>query len=343
MAKSIKMLIRLPNHLGDCLMSQPAIKAFAESNHDDEIHLLGPLWAKPIFDGIESYTYLPLAGKALHGSRAISIQALLLRKYKFDAGILLTPSFSSALILFLAGVKNRYGYSGEGRSIFLNHSLAPIQSQNIHRSVKYFRLLEYLAGKKFPIVNPSLCISQQNAQIARQILIDAGMSANTPFIVIAPQAVAESRRWGSDNYAALSRRIISETSCSIILLGTADEYPAGESVAIGAKKIINLCGKTNIATAAAVLSLARLFIGNDSGLAHLAAAVNIPLVVLSGAGNPIETSPLSDKKTVIIKSELDCISCVKNRCPQKGDDFMKCMREITIDEVFSAAARHLGV
>lgn len=339
MGKSIKTLIRVPNHLGDCLMSQPAIRAFIESERDAEIYLLGPLWAKPIYDEIGNHIYLPLKSNALHGSQAISTQVKLLRKYKFDVGILLTPSLSSALILFLAGVKNRHGYSGEGRSIFLSHSLLPIMNQAIHRSARYFTLLEYISGRKFPTFNPKLSIGSESAHMALQILTDAGINKNTHFRVIAPQAVAESRRWGSDNYAALSRKIISETGCSIILLGTADEYPAGESVAIGTNRIINLCGKTNIAAAAAILSMARLFIGNDSGLAHLAAAVNIPLVVLSGADNPIETSPLSVKKTVIIKSELDCISCVKNRCPQRGYNFMKCMRMITVDEVFGAAMR----
>ncbi|RKX24312.1 MAG: lipopolysaccharide heptosyltransferase II, partial [Candidatus Zixiibacteriota bacterium] len=100
--------------------------------------------------------------------------------------------------------------------------------------------------------------------------------------------------------------------------------------------VFNICGKTDIETAGAVLSMARLFAGNDSGLAHLAAAVDIPLVVLSGADDPKETSPLSANKKVIIKDHLDCISCVKNDCPKKNDEFMRCMKEITVSEVFDA-------
>jgi len=79
-------------------------------------------------------------------------------------------------------------------------------------------------------------------------------------------------------------------------LGSAAEYEAGEKVATRNKGILNLCGKTDIGSAAALLSRCRLFIGNDSGLAHLAAAVDVPLVVLSGADSPAETSPSQVRK-----------------------------------------------
>ncbi len=342
MDKPETILIRIPNHLGDCLMAQPAVKALADLKNDAEICLLGPIWAESIFYGTERCTFIPLRGNILHGTSAISNQVRLLRKRKFNVGALMTPSFSSALIFFLAGIKNRYGYGGEGRSIFLNHSLNSAENQRAHRSIGYLHLLESLAGKNLRAFHPEYPIRAEEIQSAKKILIEAGIMDGSRYVAIAPQAVAESRRWGTQNYAALARRIISETGGYVILLGAADEYLAGEEVASNEKKIINLCGKTDISTAAALLSMARLFIGNDSGLAHLAASVDIPLVILSGADNPDETSPLSEKKTVIIRRELECISCVKNRCPKRGSDFMRCMNEISVEEVFTAATEHLG-
>ena len=87
---------------------------------------------------------------------------------------------------------------------------------------------------------------------------------------------------------------------------------------------------------ASVLTQASAFIGNDSGAAHLAAAVGTPVVVLSGADDPKETSPMASQKKLLYLSELECISCVKNRCELKGDAFMQCMTGISVEMVMKA-------
>ena len=104
----------------------------------------------------------------------------------------------------------------------------------------------------------------------------------------------------------------------------------------------NLAGKTSVREAAAVMSLARLFVGNDSGPAHLAAAVGIPIVVLSGADDPKSTSPMAARKGLIYREDLECISCVKNKCPLKGEQQMQCMTLITLDRVTDEADRLLA-
>ena len=95
-------------------------------------------------------------------------------------------------------------------------------------------------------------------------------------------------------------------------------------------------GKTTLRETAALLSRARIFIGNDSGPAHLAAAVGVPLVVLSGADDPRETSPISSQKKLIYPDHIECISCVKNKCPLKGEHLMRCMKEISVEMVLAA-------
>ena len=100
-------------------------------------------------------------------------------------------------------------------------------------------------------------------------------------------------------------------------------------------QVANLAGKTSLRELAAICSRASLFVGNDSGPAHLAAAVGAPIVVLSGADDPKETSPLSNSKRLIYLDHLECISCVKNRCPLRGDETMRCMDDITVDMVMA--------
>jgi heptosyltransferase-2 len=338
-----KILIRTPNHLGDCLMAQPSIRTLSESLQNCEIFLLTPTWASPIYGSIQNSAILPLSSDIMHGYKGIKSQIILLKNDLFDTAVLMTPSFSSAMILYLAGIKNRFGYNTDRRRIFLNHPVDSGMAKTIHRHQSYYKLMEYFAGHSLPFYPPRLITQSESHKAADKILHESGFNSDSSFIVIAPQAVAESRRWGTDNYASLARKLISDLGISVILIGTSSEFQAGDKITFGEKRIFNLCGKTNIADAAAIMSKAKLFIGNDSGLAHLAAAVDIPLVILSGADKPSETSPISDKKTVIIKNYLKCISCVKNDCRQKSEAFMRCMIDISVDEVLAASKNLLEI
>jgi heptosyltransferase-2 len=336
-----KIIIRTPNHLGDCLMALPAVEALAGERLDDEFALLAPQGAETIYRQVATAKYIPLAEHQLHGISAISFQTPLIRRERYDYGFLFTPSFSSALIFFRGRVKERYGYAREGRGIFLNHSLNYTRDRSLHRSLRYLHLIEYFLDKKLNMSAPILRLSPFDNASADKIMKDFKIDSRLPVIAIAPQAVAESRRWGVKNYSTLADRLVRRYDGQIVLLGTKAEWPAVAEIVRNNRRIFNLCGYSDIGSAAALLSRALLFVGNDSGLAHLAAAVGIPLVVLSGADNPAETSPLSDKKTVIIKNHLDCISCVKNKCPRNGAEFMRCMAEIAVDEVFDASQKIL--
>lgn len=331
-------IIRAPNHLGDCVMALAALQALPDGSH---YHLLAPHWSEPLYHRLPGAIPHWIETPHLHGISAIRHQCRMVRKVDADRGLLLTPSFSSALIFALGGVKERFGFVSDGRGFLLNH---PVDSQSApkHRAERYRLLLETFFDIRLRMETPRIPASQDAVAVAEKQLEQNGFSKSARFIVIAAQAVAESRRWGTANYAALALQLIDTCGHKIILLGTETEWPAGQEIRGIHPDIINLCGQTDLRTAGAVLSRAELFIGNDSGLAHLAGAVGIPVVVLSGADNPQETSPLAAKKTVIIKDNLECISCVKNYCPLSEDKYLQCMKQITVEEVFNAAAGYLS-
>ena len=244
--------------------------------------------------------------------------------------------FSSALVFRLAGIKSRIGFAGDKRSLLLSRAIKEPR-EKMHRSKKYLYLLEQLTGKSLASRPPRVYLAQDDLTRARDTLEEYSIAINDRFVAIAPRAVAESRRWGSTNYGRLAAQMAKDVDCKIVLIGSAADQEAGEAVRLfDESHIINLCGKTDLMTAAAILSYSNLFVGNDSGLAHLAGAVHCPVVVLSGPDDPEETSPICDLKKVIIK-DIDCIKCVKNVCPKSGDDFMRCMKLITVDEVAVAA------
>ncbi|MEZ5358429.1 MAG: lipopolysaccharide heptosyltransferase II [Candidatus Zixiibacteriota bacterium] len=332
----MKLIVRAPNWVGDAVMALPAIDNLKKLTAASHIAVMARKATAPLFINHPDIDLVveidDKSNKILGPKRAADA----IKGDHFDIGILFPPSFSSALIFKLAGVTGRVGFDSDNRKIILTRAVKS-PAEPMHRMQSYLYLLEKVTGKKPKAHNPQVSLSHEDIQGGEEALGEVGLSYDDAYVAVAPRAIGESRRWGSEKYGNLARRIVSELDKKIVLVGTADDSDAAEEIkAFGSDKIFNLCGKTSLRSVAAVLSFAKLFIGNDSGLAHLAGAVNCPLVVLSGPDDPAETSPVCDAKTVIIKDDLDCISCVKNKCLLKGDAFMRCMRLITVDEVFDA-------
>ena len=138
-----------------------------------------------------------------------------------------------------------------------------------------------------------------------------------------------------EKYAELIVRLNTEYKLTVILCGTEEDREAGDSIMekVQSDQIYNFAGKTAIRELASIMSRAQVFVGNDSGPAHLAASVGIPIVVLSGADDPKSTSPMAVDKKLIYMDQLECISCVKNKCPLKAEQYMSCMELISVNTV----------
>lgn len=334
------ILIRSPNHLGDCIMALPMISEVREAYPGSTVTVLTPEPLAELFQqnpAIDKILKIP--DKHVHGLIGVIKVKEIIAAGDFDVGYILPPSFGSASAFKLAGVKERIGYIADGRRLLLSRPLpmpAPLNSE--HRSYTYFNLLRRATGLNLDYVRPKLFLNDKDMAQAATVLSDFGIMTSDRMIVVAFRAVAESRRWGIDNYTELTRRIINEFGRSVILTGGAADRSEGEKIceAVGSPKVVNLAGKTSLRESAALMSMADLFVGNDSGPAHLAAATGAPVIVLSGADDPSETSPMSARKQLLYRDKLECISCVKNRCPNKKDDSMKCMKEISVDDVISA-------
>lgn len=346
-----KLVLRSPNHVGDCVMLLSAVDALRELFRESEINVLAPDFVAGLYKRHPSVDNVIALREAHHGIASINAthKALQSAGGDFEIGILFTDSLSAALGFKLAGVTNIYGHPGSGRSLLLRDSLTP--NPRVHRATRYQNLARFAALRfwanpywveEVSFEAPAIYLSEIE-RAAAITLIEKTKAIR--FVALAPQAVAESRRWGLENYSQLARRIVAELDFDVILVGSHQDRGAAEKLVDltgeHSRRVHSLCGATRLRGAAALLDQASAFVGNDSGLAHLAALVNRPLVILSGADNPAETSPLSENKTVIIEDQLDCISCVKNRCEMTGERYMRCMRQITVERVFAELANRL--
>jgi heptosyltransferase-2 len=342
---SQKVLIRTPNHLGDCVMALPLINEVGELYPNAEITILVPDNLFGLFDpnpAIDEIIKIP--PKYIHGLIAITKIKDMISSKKYDVVYVLPKSYGAAASFKLAGIKERIGYISDKRRLLLSKPIVlPSPVNSAHRSELYYNLLRRATGKEIDYVKPKLFLNDNDISKGRSLLSNFGIKDNDKFVTIAFRAVAESRRWGTDNYIELSKIIIAQLNHKIVLIGTENDRNVGDEIveSAGASSVVNLSGKTSLRELASVISQSNLFIGNDSGPAHLAAAVSVPIVVLSGADDPLSTSPLSNEKSLIYLKDLECISCVKNKCPLKKDDFMKCMKSISVDMVLKEVKQYL--
>ncbi|UCE24293.1 MAG: lipopolysaccharide heptosyltransferase II [Candidatus Zixiibacteriota bacterium] len=343
---SQRILIRTPNHLGDCIMALPMVNETREAYPGCSVTVMVPENLVDLFHpnpAIDEIIKIP--AQHVHGLIAVMKIKDLIAEHEFDVGLILPPSFGAAAGFKLGGVKNRIGYIADGRRLLLTKPLPlPEPLNDAHRSELYFNLLRRGAGIDLEYTHPKLFLNDADTERAIVLLRGFGIKESDEYAAVSFRAVAESRRWGSENYTELIKRIVSKWGLQVVLLGSEDDRKIGDSIAsaAGTREVKNLAGKTNIREVAAVLSRAKFFAGNDSGPAHLAAAVGAPIVVLSGADDPRATSPMSATKRLLYLDDLDCISCVKNKCPLKGGQFMQCMTGITVDMVMGEIEQLVG-
>lgn len=328
------VLIRSTNWVGDAILTTPAIRAVRKNFPDAEISILAKPWVIPIFYNNPYIDHLLLYDTAGRHRKWLGKARLSrdLRKSKFDLAILFQNAFEAALLAYLARVPKRLGYNTDGRRLFLTHPihLEPRLKQ-IHEIDYYLGILEG-ASLKLDGRELNLVVTDQERGRAEDILTKHGITGQDRLIGVNPGATyGSAKRWLPERYAALCDKIQTLWAARIMIFGGPAEESVGRHVFDLMKKpCINLCGKTNLREAVALIERCRLFITNDSGLMHVAAALDIPLIAIFGSTNPVTTGPINSRSH-IVRVPTPCSPCLKPECPEDH----RCMKDITVNRVYA--------
>jgi lipopolysaccharide heptosyltransferase II len=158
-------------------------------------------------------------------------------------------------------------------------------------------------------------------------------------VMLQPGARYWFKAWPAERFAELAGRLAEKHGCAILIGGDAKERDLAEAIRAGARtSVVPLAGRLTLLQYAAVLKRCALFVGNDNGPMHMAAALGVPVVALFGPSNPAEWGPRGARVEVLYKG-LDCRRCFHPTCT-RGEE--SCMRQITVDEVSAAAGRLLA-
>lgn len=342
----MKILVRATNWVGDAVMSIPALAALRQRFPQAEIVLL----ARPTVAGL--YRGQGLADRVLlfdhtgrhRGLRGVERLARELHEEHFPIAVLLQNAFQAAWLAWRAGIPERIGYARDLRSWLLTKAVPVPRPGEIppHERFYYLELLRRagLIGDLPQTDEIRLRVAPEAVERAREKLRAAGAHDDSRVrVALAPGAAYGSAKcWPVERYAQLADRLIAEFAADVILFGAPAERAVAERIAAAMRRqAIMLAGQTQTDELPALLAACQLFIGNDSGAMHVAAAAGLPVVAIFGPTDPEGTAPVTPRRT-LVREPVACSPCFLRHCPIDH----RCMTRITVEAVLAAAAQWLS-
>ncbi len=308
-------------------MSQTLFTLLKQQDPDVIIDVLAPAWSKALL------TRMPEVHDALispfdHGQFHLKQRYLLgkqLRARAYDQVIILPNSFKSALAPFWSHIPQRTAWRGEWpRSILLNDART-LDKEKLPLMIQRFAALGLSPTAVLPDVLPHPRLSVSQETLAASLEKHCVKRTEAPLLILAPGAeFGPSKRWPALYFAEVAQAKLEE-GWDVWMFGSPkDESMAAEIQQYTHNKVHNFIGKTNLAEAVDLISLATVVVSNDSGLMHIAAALNRPLVAIYGSTSPKFTPPLGDK-VIILDLNLPCSPCFQRECPLKH---WRCMLDL---------------
>ncbi|OOF57432.1 lipopolysaccharide heptosyltransferase II [Rodentibacter myodis] len=324
----MNILIIGPSWVGDMMMSHSLYQQLKIQYPDCQIDVMAPNWCKPLLARMPEVRHaieMPLGHGAFElGTRYRLGKAL---RNQYDMAIVLPNSLKSAFIPFFAKIARRRGWKGESRYILLNdlRSNKKDYPMMVQRYVALaFEQNAVPTAKNIPILTPYLTVDpKQQAETLKTFEKQTALLADRPIIGFCPGAeFGPAKRWPHYHYAKLAEMLIAQ-GYAVELFGSAKDMEAGEQIRQALPQAqqqfcLNLAGQTSLNQAVDFIANCTAIVTNDSGLMHIAAATNRPLVALYGPTSPTYTPPLSDKAVIIRLIEGDLIKVRKSKDSAEG-------------------------
>ena len=337
-----KFFIVGPAWVGDMVMAQSLFILLKQQYKKCEITVTAPQWTFPI---LERMPQVDAHFKAdfSHGELALGRRRQLgksLRGQGYTSSIVLPNSFKSALLPYFANIPSRIGWRGEWRVPLLTDCRV-LDKTKFPKMVERFAALAIAQNEKLAETPPRPRLVVDSVNINKSLeAFDLSEKAN--IIAICPGAeFGEAKQWPAEYYAQMSNELI-EQGFEVWLFGSANDQVIAESIQgcitdKNAGRFKNLAGKTNLAQAIDLLSLAKICVSNDSGLMHIAAALELPIVAIFGSTSPDFTPPLADRVT-LLSTEIECRPCFERQCPL---GHLRCLKEIAPSRVVNSVTQLL--
>ncbi|ART82337.1 lipopolysaccharide heptosyltransferase II [Oceanisphaera profunda] len=336
----MKILIIGPSWVGDMVMSQSLYITLKQEHPDAELHVMAPAWCCALLERmpeVDKAIVMPLG----HGDFKLAERFRLGRRLAadgYDWAIVQPNSLKSTLIPLFAGIKKRTGWKGESRYGLLsdlrnNKTDFPLMVER-YAALAYPKA-EMKDSRCIPAIPwPTLRTDLNNQQ---QALIELKLNETRQIVSLCPGAeFGPSKRWPEQHYAEVAKQQI-EQGKQVWIFGSAKDIPVAEAIRHYLPTVLQehchiLAGKTSLHQAIDLMALSAVVVSNDSGLMHIAAALQRPLVAIYGSTSPKYTPPLA-RQVAVVHTDIECRPCFKRECPL---GHLKCLKELAPEKVLSA-------
>lgn len=320
-----KILVMGPSWVGDMVLAHSLFQTLKQQDTDVQIDVAAPAWTLPLLDRMPEVTG-KIALPFKHGQLSLMERIEFGKRLKsnhYTQSISLVNSLKSAILPFVAGIKKRTGFLGELRYGLLN-DIRPLDKSLLPKTVDRFVALGINKDQALPsIPQPKLIANNQNAVLS---LKDLGVElSHSKVLGLCPGAeYGEAKRWPVTYYAEVANHAINH-GWQVFLFGSdKDTVITREINQLTQSRCIDLGGKTKLGDAIDIMSLCDTVISNDSGLMHVAAALNKKLIAIYGSSDPHHTPPMHPE-AVIEYLGLECSPCFKRECPLKH---LNCLKKL---------------
>lgn len=328
-----KILIIKPSSLGDIIHSLPVLNSLKECFPDAEIHWLIARNFADLLDDHPMISRLWIIDKDRWKNPLYSFSTIKefcsLRRLKregFDIVIDLQGLFRSGIITFITGSPVRIGFKEARELSYLFYTHKVQGDRNIHAVERYLKVLSVFQCPVRDIVFP-LPVRESPQKIYSEI-------PEGEYAVIAPGARWDTKRWPPERFSYIARKLPFKS----VVVGSRDDISIAEDIVSSSDgKAISLSGKTDLKGLVEIIRRSKFVLCNDSGPAHIGAALGVPVFALFGPTSPVRTGPYG-KNVVVFRSELDCAPCFKRRCKRR-----LCMESLSQEDVWRAIKDYLNL
>ena len=327
----MKILVIAPSWVGDMVMAQSLFITLKQQHPDCQIDVIAPPWTLALTGAMPevSKTFvMPVTRGKLGLIERIKLGQSL-RSERYDQAILLPNTWKSALTPFFAKIPKRTGYVGECRWGLLN-DIRRLDKTVLTKTVQRFVALAYSETDTVPDC-PVPVFMVQNERY-QQLIQQYALNRKQKILALCAGAeYGEAKRWLPEYYAEVAKQKLND-GWQVWLLGSAKDKAVSDKInSLVNQQCLDFCGKTSISEAVELLSLADVVVSNDSGLMHVASALNKKLIAIYGSSDPNFTPPLNNKAKIITLG-LECSPCFKRECPL---GHTRCLTDIKPERVLA--------
>lgn len=333
-----KILVVRLDHIGDVVMTWPAIRALHKKFPRAEIDLLVDEKIAPLFEhSKEIHQVLRVKENwFLKGKEFLPLWKEFWRlvhfiaKLNYDAAFDFRGDVRNILLMFFSHIPHRYGFGETGGGFLLTEKA--VYDRSLHQVLLNLSLLRSFHlpkdNKLLPFEYP-----RERASEFWQVIGEEPPTTVLPRVVVQMGAGTLAKCWDVDSFRALIQKIDNEDLAQIILVGTEEEKEALPDLKINTIHMIDLRGRSRLEDLPVLFDVCDIFIGNDSGPAHIAAAQGLEIILLASGTNDIRYWYPWTERLHILQHEVPCAPCENRICPVEGHP---CMEQITVEQVFAA-------